>query len=283
MDSANWRPSTVIRFLRGIPSSARTAVVETDAGMGYLKALGNPEGPNTLACELVGSRLARWFGLSTLDFSLIEIDEVDEIPFVNLAGELEGQALPGTAFISREERGETWGGKKRQLNELMNPEDISRLVLFDTWTLNCDRYGPSNDPLQKPRINRGNVFLSEEAMKGKLCLKAIDHTHCFSCGRPLTTRVEHLDKIQDERVFGLFPEFRKLLNRNVVQDSAARLSKLERTFVASTMHDIPSSWEVNKEVQEAWVNLIMRRASFVADTIEAKLWPQKPLDYGVDK
>lgn len=212
MNSARWQPTTVTRFLRGIPSSARTAVVETDTGTGYLKALGNPEGPNTLACELVGTRLAQWLGLPTLDFALIKIDEVDEIPFYNPAGESDGQALPGPAFVTREERGETWSGKTRQLNGLANPQDISRLVVFDTWTLNCDRYGPNKDRLQKPRINRGNVFLSEEAAKGKLCLKAIDHTHCFTCGRPLTTRVADLDTIQDERVFGLFPEFRKYLN-----------------------------------------------------------------------
>lgn len=69
----------------------------------------------------------------------------------------------------------------------------------------------------------------------------------------------------------------------MVQASAARLRTLEGIFVASTMHDIPSSWEVKKEVQEAWVNLIVRRASFVADRIEAKLWPQQPLDYGAEK
>src|SRR4051794_38425377 len=105
MGSADWQPTTVTRFLRGIPSSARTAVVETDAGTGYLKALGNPEGPNTLACELVGTRLAQWLGLPTLDFALINIDDVDEIPFYNSAGEMDGRAFPGAAFITREERG----------------------------------------------------------------------------------------------------------------------------------------------------------------------------------
>jgi hypothetical protein len=283
MGSANWKPTTVTRFLNGIPSSARTAIVETDAGTGYLKALGNPEGPNTLACELVGTRLAQWLGLPTLDFALIEVDEIDDIPFYNAAGEPEGHALPGMAFVTRKERGETWGGKQRQLKELMNPKDISRLVVFDTWTLNCDRYGLNKNPLKRPRINRGNVFLSEEALKGTLCLKAIDHTHCFTCGRPLTSRVADLDTIQDERVFGLFPEFRKYLNRDAVQDSAARLRELERSFAASTMQDIPSSWEVKKGVQEAWVDLIVRRAGFVSERIEAKLWPQKPLDYGADK
>jgi hypothetical protein len=280
MESARWQPTTITRFIRGFPSSARTALVQTDAGRGYLKALGNPEGPNTLACELVGTRLAQWLGLSTLDFALVNVDEVDEIPFYHSSGKFEGQALRGPAFITREMRGETWGGKQRQLRKLANPDDISRLVVFDTWTLNCDRYGPNKDPLKKARTNINNVFLSEEAAKGMLTLKAIDHTHCFSCGAPLTTHLADLDRIRDERVFGLFPEFRKHLSRSVVRESAARLRRLERTFVASTMQDIPTEWEVKKEVQEAWTNLIFRRATYVADTIEAKLRLQQPLDYG---
>jgi hypothetical protein len=32
-----------------------TARVDTDLGEGYIKALGNPEGPHILACELIGS------------------------------------------------------------------------------------------------------------------------------------------------------------------------------------------------------------------------------------
>ena len=62
-----------------MPSSARTAVVQTDAGTGYLKALGNPEGPNTLACELVGSSLLEWFGLSTLESSGSRQKHYDEL------------------------------------------------------------------------------------------------------------------------------------------------------------------------------------------------------------
>ena len=45
--------------------------METDAGKGYLKALGGPEGPHTLACEWVATQLARWFGLSTFDFAIL--------------------------------------------------------------------------------------------------------------------------------------------------------------------------------------------------------------------
>ncbi len=41
---SNWQPTEVRRFVRSVPSSTGVAVVITDAGEGYLKAIGNPEG-----------------------------------------------------------------------------------------------------------------------------------------------------------------------------------------------------------------------------------------------
>jgi len=129
-----WQPITFRRFVKAIPSSARTAIIETDTGLGYLKALGGPEGPHTLAAELIATRLAHWFGLTTLDFAIIELDEYDEIPFIDKDGNQTGMALPGPAFITRSEAGGNWSGAKKQLQMLVNPEDITRLVVFDTWT-----------------------------------------------------------------------------------------------------------------------------------------------------
>lgn len=242
--------------------------------------MGNPEGDQTLACELVGTQLARWLGIPILDFNTILVDDIDEIPFVNAAQVVEGKALPGPAFITRSEAGDSWGGEERQLRQLINPEDISRLVVFDTWTLNCDRHGPrEKEASAAPRINRQNVFLSAEAPDSKFCLKAIDHTHCFTCGRALNTGLRSLDKIRDVRIFGRFPEFVSFLDREVVQETLIRLRRLERAVVASMMQSIPPAWEVRREVQEAWVELIYSRAMFVAETLEDKLWPQAELDF----
>jgi len=156
-----WQPTTILRFVRALPTSAYTAVVETDCGTGYLKAMGGPEGIHTLACELIGTQLASWLGLPVFDFALVEVVEEDEIPFINAKEEQIGKAEPGWAFITRRELGEPWGGEVRQLKQLVNPDDISRLVVFDTWTLNCDRHGPREKrPLERPRINRRNVFLT---------------------------------------------------------------------------------------------------------------------------
>lgn len=271
----DWQPTTFQRFIRPIPSSARTTVVETDAGIGYLKALGGPEGPNTLASELVATRLAKWFGLPTLDFAIMNLDECDEIPFVDRDGNEAGAALAGPAFITRSEAGSSWGGAAEQLRLLVNPADITRLVVFDTWTLNCDRYSrPRGDPPPRARVNLDNVFLSEEAPDGQFLLKAIDHTHCFACGKEWTRRLAHIDTIRDNRTFGLFPEFRAFLDQTVANRAASDLRAIQRSDVISVTNDIPREWDVKPQALDALIELILHRAVFVADTIVNRLWPQ---------
>jgi hypothetical protein len=268
-----WQPTTVRRFVKAIRSSACTALVVTDAGLGYLKALGGPEGPHTLACDWIGTHLARWLGLPTFDCAIIEVTEQDEIPF-----HTGSSAQPGPAFITRAESGETWSGRQRQLRRLINPQDVSRLVVFDTWTLNCDRHGPrAKGKMGRPRVNRNNVFLSEEAPEGHLMLKAMDHTHCFSCGRELTTRLREIDTIKDPRIFGLFPEFRPLLDRGQILQAAKDLRTLDKGVVVRIVQDIPREWSVPREAMNALVDLVVGRAAYVAEAIVDSLWPQREL------
>lgn len=127
-EARDWHPTTFVRFEEGLDTSMGTARIVTDAGPAYIKAMGNRQGPHPLACELVATQLASWFGLPTFESSLIEIDaEVDEIPFHR-----GGQAESGLAFVTRAVTGHTWGGSVEELSELVNPSDIGRLVVFDT-------------------------------------------------------------------------------------------------------------------------------------------------------
>ena len=271
-----WKPTTLTRFVKAFPSSGHTALVETDAGLGYVKAMGGSEGLHTLAAEVVGTQLASWFGLSTFDWAIIEIDEIDEIPFHDKNGNKVGQAVPGPAFITRAEQGTQWSGGDRELKLLVNPQDISRLVVFDTWVLNCDRRGPT-DPVtnrcRKP--NTDNVFLSAEAPAGEFLLKAIDHTYCFTCGREWTRKLSQVDIIRDSRVFGLFPEFRACLDRPTVVQAATHLTRITPADVAAMIQQIPREWGVSSEARTALVELVVGWAAYVADTIEAQLWPQR--------
>ncbi len=272
MSSGNWAPTTVLRVIRSFPTGSEVVRVETDQGEAYLKALGNAGGPHVLACEWTGTHLARWMGLPTLEFALIGVTQEDEIPFAG--GK---KAEPGPAFISRAERGIAWGGRRESLEQTSNPSDVNRLVVFDTWTLNCDRHHPDSTQ-RKP--NRDNVFLSQEGGKpGQLVLKAIDHGHCFTCGRDLTPSVGRIDLVNDARVYGLFDEFWPLMDRTEVQVAATHLRALEESWVRSIVEAIPVEWSVDSSARTALVRLICDRARYVADHIVETIWPQRELGF----
>ena len=265
-----WQPTIIRHHIDSLPTGAGTILVRTDTGDGYLKAMGNPAGEHALACELVGTQLASWFGLPVFDFAIIQVTEADELPFAR-----GGFAKPGPAFITRAESGEPWGGNVRELKRLTNPEDITRLVVFDTWTLNCDRHAPNNS--RKP--NRNNVFLSEEAPKGEFLLRAMDHTHCFSFGSALAKKIANIDRIHDPDIYGLFPEFRDFLDKAIAQRCVGKLRQINRHTLTEITQSIPSEWDVNSNAKEALVSLLQGRASYVAECIIDRLWPQKELQF----
>ena len=255
-----------------------TAEIVTDAGRAYIKAIGNRQGPHGLACELVGTQLARWFGLPVFDFAILKLDDADEIPLPRGCS-----AQPGPAFVTRAERGHPWGGSTDELSMIVNPDDIARMVVFDTWTENCDRYPPD---LIVRRPNYDNVFLSEEkAPAGQLRLIAMDHTHCFTCGRDLTQPVAHIKRTNDVRIYGLFPGFIPLVQkrRTVVEMAAKRLGQFDLGTCNAIVDSIPNEWEVSSETRKGLCDLICQRARFVADNVvdwlAPKCWPQEELDF----
>lgn len=275
LNGNGWKPTRVTRFVQGYGNATAPVLVDTDLGEGYLKALGNPEGPHALACEFVGSTLADWLELSTLDFSLVEVNEDDEIPF--LKG---GRALPGPAFISRSEKsGFPWGGTVKQLKSIINPHEISGLVVMDTWTLNYDRHAPDGK-----RVNRDNVFLiqCEGRRASNVKLVAMDFTHAFRQAGEISRRLGFIDKIRDEKVYGLFPEFAKFLDREQVRRFCARLGQFRRAVAEETIASIPRAWNINQEGRLAWATLITERAHFVSENMESILWPQLELEGGTE-
>ena len=254
--AVEWQPTEIRRFIRNFDTGAGVILVLTDAGEGYLKAMGNVGGEHCLACEWVATHLARWFKLSTFDFSIITVTDLDELPFFRL-----GNARPGPAFITRSESGEPWSGKGSQLDRLINPQDISRIVVFDTWLLNCDRHAPQG--LRKPNYN--NVFLSEEAPDGYLCLKAMDHTHTFACGRDLTPRIAHLDRIREPNVYGLFPAFASKLDQNAFNHALDDLAQLPRQLVEEIIRSVPAEWDVSSDARRALTEFVVQRAQYLAE------------------
>ena len=80
-------------------------------------------------------------------------------------------------------------------------------------------------------------------------------------------------------MFGLFPAFRKFLDRPQVKQAALDLRKMDRTEAIRMTEGIPKEWEVKSDALEALRDLIVGRAGFVADTIESQIWRQGEFNF----
>jgi hypothetical protein len=264
-----WSPTRFCRFERALDTSMGTARIVTDAGQAHIKPMGNRQGPHPLACEWVATKLARWFGLATFDHAIMLLQADDEIPFHR-----GNRAQPGPAFCTRTETGHSWGGEAEELLQIENKNDITRLVVFDTWTRNCDRYPPD---LATRHRRDDNVFLSEEGLPdGRFRLIAMDLSHCFTCGDDLSAKMANIDRIKDERVFGLFPEFISFLRRETLEDCRRDLKSFRSGIIRAAFAGIPREWNVPQSIFEPWEELVCRRAEFVADVIIDELMTIAP-------
>lgn len=261
---AQWQPNTFRRYIRTVASSSRVALIQTDAGPAYLKAINNPEGPHILACDWLGTRLARRFGLETFDTAILEVDELDEIPIS------EGTpAQPGPTFVTRAEKGLSMGGL-RSITNVENIDDIARIVVFDTWMRNCDRYAPGMGRDGQPRINLDNLFLSEDgAPEGKFILKPIDHGHVLTCGKPFTLDLARIDAIRDEKLYGLFPFFRPYVSAEQFDAAAGDLRNVRSELWADILASVPAAWSLSSDIRAAIDRFLLARARFLTDNLHS--------------
>jgi HipA-like protein len=263
MAASPWQPREFVRFEENFTTSTHPARIVTDAGPAFIKVINNPIGPHALVREFVGTSLAHWLGLETLEFALMQVTKEDEIPLPNGA-----LAVEGTAFVTRAVSGQPWSGDPKELMLLDNLDSISRLVVFDTWTLNADRHPPDTIG-RKPKMD--NVFFSADgATAGRFRLLAIDHTECFGgTGRDLGGGMATIDRIREEHVYGLFPEFKTHIKATQLTAVASRLAELDQTAVEQIIDRIPADWGVSPSMRASLTALIVDRARYLSDRIVA--------------
>lgn len=230
MPWGTWRPTRLVRSEQVLATSMRTVVVMTDLGRGHLKAIGNPEGEHALASDLIGSHLAEWIGLETLEFSLLSLDPVhDELLLepndsVPIADRL--RARPGPAFITRTVQGSTWGGDPQEFATLANRPQIAGLVVLDTWLGNGDRCPrrPRAPRGPWPRENLDNVLMAKTAAgQKKRRLVAMDFSHCLFRRDGALRATYGIDLVQDPHVYGAFDAFAPYLTPRLVNPFLNRL------------------------------------------------------------
>lgn len=245
----------------------KVVLAVTDAGKAFVKPLGGSDhGPHSLACEWVGTCLATWFGLPTLDHALMVLTDLDA-EMIRDAG---GQAQPGHAFVTRAvEQAHPWGGSGDELKHVGNTDAIPGMVVFDTWSLNWDRCPPKGDAR---KLNYDNVLLArDDADRGRLRMLAIDHGECFAVGQELGRQVASIDRMRDERIFGLFSVFEPYVKQPLVEQAAARLPHATRAVADEIVGEIPNEWQVDKAARTSLVELVSERAAYLADNITVML------------
>lgn len=249
-----WQPKEFRRFEDCFDTSTGPALVITDAGRAYVKALGNPEGPHVLACEWVGVNLARWLGLRTFDFALMNLQRDDDFRLGRGR-----HSAPGPAFATRAERGHGWGGDGAELRFVINKPDLSRMIVLDTWVRNRDRYVP------RLRCHVDNVFLSSENTIGEAReVVAMDHTHCFADVAELTPRVATREWVEDERIYGAFPAFREFWDAAETTAVLQRLARFNAGTAATIVAGIPPAWEVNEATRDALNRFLAERSRWLS-------------------
>jgi len=205
---------------------------------------------------MVGIRAAAWLGLPTFEYALMRITEDGLVSYRDGS-----ESKAGLAFVTRWEDGTPWGGAEEDLQGVENPEAISGLVVLDTWLLNCDRFRK-----EPPRHNVRNVFLTTtQAGKGKYRVLAMDHTHCFSCGRELTPRLSNIGQVKQSQIHGNFPAFQGYISGKAVATYLGRLGRLDRNTAESFVAGAPREWEVSDETTDAIVAPMVDRAKYLAD------------------
>lgn len=262
MIELNWNPRFYKRFVKSQDTNRKASEIETDVGYGYVKPMFKSRGHHPLACELLGTMLANWFGLPTFDFAILKLQEEDEIPLGRDGSEM---AISGPAFITRKVEGDQWDGSSKSLDKVENTDTIASLVVFDTWTCNWDRCPPDGD---RRHMNFGNVFLtSEKASPNKWRLLAIDHTECFSNGHDLSPKIKCIDKVKDRKIYGLFEPFKDYIHRERIESAAQRLGEVDKGVINGYVDLIPDEWDVDMKTRAALAEFICSRAAFLAENI----------------
>ena len=259
----SWSPTRIDAQLDAALSTSTAAVrVRTDVGEAFCKAMGGPEEPpSALACDWIGSRLGQLLGLPVPPVAICD----STLPLV--LSDKGRQSEVGPVFLSQvAENAETWDGTAEALATVDNPEVIAGGVLLDSWILNQDRYGYRSDGQR--RVNLRNVLLQPVGRgRRRRLVWLIDHTHCLTRrdGNSFAARIDTIDHVQDDRIFGLFPAFVPLASAERAQPWIARLRSIADADLDGIISAIPLAWEVSLDQRRSLLHLLARRRDYLCN------------------
>ena len=264
--STGWNPTKIERVISVKQTSTRPLHVVTDQGAALVKYMRNRQGNDALICELLGTALARCIGLHTPDFSVLPIKSIDaHDPFINIDD--------GPAFFSRWETAVSFSPNSTMLLNLRHKDHLAKLVAFDTWVRNKDRFSDDYDGEHENK-NFDNLLFAPD--KRKTALLVIDHSHAFT----ETTLEDELDEgwATEKIVYGLFDEFKPFLNAKDVQLALQAIHRIDELKLKAICDRIPKEWGMTETLACRLSSLIALRAQTLCRWLPGALFEQMELD-----
>ena len=262
-----WQPKHIERVTGVLETSTKPLRVVTDDGPAIVKYMGNQAGLDALVCELVGTELANLVGLVTPDFAVAEMPALD-LPTHPLL-----RIEAGPAFFSRWEEATSLSPRSTLLGNLRNPGDIAKLVTFDTWLRNKDRFSdPADDGCGNENFD--NLLLRPD--KRKVQMLVIDHTHAIA----ETTLDDEigLDWVEEQRVYGRFSQFAPFLTRRGVQVALAAISRIDVESIEGICQGVPREWGMTHALAQRLSICIAERGAKLGSWLPAALFDQYEMD-----
>lgn len=261
----NWRPARIERVNAVLSTSTRPLHVTTDAGTALVKYIGNPAGLDALVAELLAGELAGTIGLQTPEFAVVEIPEIETTdPFIAVQA--------GPAFFSRWEQAQSLSPNSKLLANLRTPSDVARLVVFDTWIRNKDRFANDADGSV---LNYDNLLF--KADKRKTQLLVIDHSHAFA-----ETSLElEIDALwaTEKTVYGMFNEFAAMLTRRDVIMAIDTICAVAIDEIRAICLSPPPEWGFTRGMADRLAGLLAERAILMSEWMPDAVFDQRELDF----
>ena len=162
----------------------------------------------------------------------------------------------------------------RFFENISNKEDIAKILAFDIFIANFDRYR-----------NEGNILVNREEPRK---MYAIDHGHAFfgpkwehqkvQCLGLINTTEKYIQEYTEAILryipgvmFNAFQEYVDLtdINNNPFDEITQKIINIDESMIELWMNNIPSEWYVNRSMQSAYyTNFLLKHKDIVRNVIQ---------------
>jgi hypothetical protein len=105
----------------------------------------------------------------------------------------------------------------------------------------------------------------------------IDQSHCFVEGQ-LEDGLQSSEFVNDERIYGLFPEFVQYIREVPLRRAAAAIASVDAIAIAEIVNSVPMAWGPTQAIRDCWIERIISRQAKVPTFAIDALLVQAQLD-----